>query len=195
MNRATDLWVRSARTWAPALAFLLVNLGLLLGYRVLVQARVTAVTEEAQRQEERLEELVALRESREGALATARGTEQAIAELRAETFGREAERLTLVMARVKELLRQAGLSGPKSINYSEEPFPEYGFVVKTIDFGVQGSYEQLRRFINFLELSETFLTLEEIGVNESDAGTLSVRLRLSTLFDAPETRGTGRAAG
>ena len=193
MSRTIDLWLRRAKLWGPALAFLLVNLGLLLGYRVLVQARVAAVTDDARRQEQELAELVELRQDRERLLTTAQSTEEAIASLRSEGLGTEAAGLTRIMSRVKELLTRAGLSGPRSITYSEQPLPEYGLVVKQIAFGFQGSYEQLRRFINFLELSESFLTVEEIAVSEGEDGTLSVRLRLSTLFDAPELLARGSA--
>lgn len=187
MRPRLDPWLRRVKLWAPALAFVLVNLALLLGYQIVVQARVAAVTSELEGGQQELAESVERRQEREGFLATARRTEQAVRDLRTETLGTEAARLTEIMLRVKQLLRQAGLSGPASIRYQDEALPEYALDRKTISFGVSGSYEQLRRFINFLELSESFLVLEEVSVSEVEGGNLEVRLRLSTLFDAERT--------
>ncbi|MDX1632632.1 MAG: hypothetical protein R3234_12255 [Thermoanaerobaculia bacterium] len=185
MNRLVDLWSRRAKLWASALVFLLLNLGLLLGYRVVIQARIAAVSGALEERQEELADLTSRREQRESLVARAVTTEDAIQRLRLERLGTEAERLTEIMLRVKNLLSRAGLDGPESIRYAEEPVEEHGLVRETISFGVRGDYEELRRFINFLELSERFLILEEIGVTESDPGVLSVRLRLSTLFHAP----------
>lgn len=186
MNRIVDLWLRRANLWVSALAFLLLNLGLLLGHRVVVQARVAAVNGALEERQEELAALTSEREEREKLVSTAVAIENAIERLRVDGFGTEAARLTEIMLRVKNLLSRAGLDGPQSIRYTEEPVEDHGLVRKTIGFGVAGSYEELRRFINFLELSERFLILEEIGVSETDDGVLNVRLRVSTLFHAPQ---------
>ena len=65
-------------------------------------------------------------------------------------------------------------------------------IKRTITFGVDGDYRQLRKFINFLELSHSFLILEEIGLrgDEQPTPTLRISLRLSTLF----AEGSGAAS-
>ena len=51
-----------------------------------------------------------------------------------------------------------------------------------MDFGVRGSYVALRRLINLLELSDSFLMLEEINLSGRGSEELQITLRLSTLF-------------
>ena len=83
---------------------------------------------------------------------------------------------------VWELTSTVGLQ-PSSINYPEDPIVEYGLVKRTFSFTVRGNYAQLRRLINLLELTDSFLTLEEVQLagRGSDAQ-LRIGLRLSTLF-------------
>ena len=55
---------------------------------------------------------------------------------------------------------------------------------RTITFSVDGSYAQLRQLINFIELSDSFLILDEVSLRGNDVeGTpLRISLKLSTLF-------------
>jgi hypothetical protein len=58
----------------------------------------------------------------------------------------------------------------------------YGLVRRSIVFTVNGTYEELRRFVNFLELSDNFVTLEDVGLSErGSGGDLRIALRLSIL--------------
>ena len=79
---------------------------------------------------------------------------------------------------------RAGLD-PPTIHYPDEPIRSYGLVKRSIVFGVDGTYLALRRFINFLELTDSFVTLEEIRPSErssTQGSRLSINLRVSTLF-------------
>jgi hypothetical protein len=57
----------------------------------------------------------------------------------------------------------------------------------SITFGVQGTYEQARRLINLLELSRQFVIIESIMLNAADDQTLSLNLRLKSIFRDEET--------
>ena len=97
---------------------------------------------------------------------------------------------------VKELASNSGLQPAESISYPEESIEDYGLTKRSLVFSVQGSYAQLRRFINLLELSETFVVLEQINVSGVSPN-LTVSLRISTLFsgkDRPTTREERRSS-
>jgi hypothetical protein len=50
----------------------------------------------------------------------------------------------------------------------------------SITFSVDASYDQIRRMINLLELSQQFVIIEEVSLNSG--GDKSLNLRLKTLF-------------
>jgi hypothetical protein len=60
-----------------------------------------------------------------------------------------------------------------------------------ITFTVQGNYQQIRRLINLLELSDQFIIID--GINLAGSGgsdsTLTMNLRLKTLFREPPRGG------
>ena len=61
-------------------------------------------------------------------------------------------------------------------------------------FTVEGNYTQLRRLINQLETTDTFVVLESISLSEATPN-LRIDLRLSTLFSDGESRATSQEAG
>jgi hypothetical protein len=72
------------------------------------------------------------------------------------------------------------------VSYPTEPLEAYGLRRRAFVFSVQGTYPDLRKFINLLELSDTFLTLEQVTLSESSGGALGIQLRVSTLFATGE---------
>ena len=77
--------------------------------------------------------------------------------------------------------------------YPGEALEEFDLVRRSIVFSVEGSYQQLRRFIHSLERSDQFLILDEVGASDrgDEGSNLRVRLRVSTLF--VEESGNGEA--
>ena len=91
-------------------------------------------------------------------------------------------RLTAVISEVKDLARRAGLE-PGSISYPSEPVEKFDLSTRFMVFSVDGRYAQLRRLINFLELSDMFLVVNEISLSGHGNGeSLRISLRLSTTF-------------
>jgi len=91
-----------------------------------------------------------------------------------------------VIAEVKDLARRAGLE-PKSISYPSQAVAEFDLSIRYMVFSVTGSYSQLRRLINFLELSDMFLVLNEISLGGHGNGEdLRISLRLSTVFSSKQ---------
>jgi hypothetical protein len=67
-----------------------------------------------------------------------------------------------------------------------------------VSFNVEGTYEQVRRLINFLELSDQFIIIDQIALGAAGGETtdrLNMTVRVKTLFrDTPAAAGTARAA-
>lgn len=176
-------WRRHPRLWVPAAVFLLVNLGFLGAYRL-------ALAEEAElgrglldRRGAELQRTQELRQALEVAWEDARAAENGLADFYSDRLATEERMLTTVIAKVKGLAAQAGLE-PAAIKYDKDEIQLQDLIQRRIVFGVDGTYGQLRQFINFLELSESFLILEEVSLGSRDegSGVLGIDLTISTMF-------------
>lgn len=184
MTDRLALFRERAAVWVPALAFVVLNLAGLAAYRVVYAGRALGLGAQLERAEARLAALEAQRGELDDLVAQARENRRGVAELYQARLATEEERLTKIIAEFKELAQRAGLR-PAAISYPQESLEDYGLVKKAIIFGVDGTYQQLRQFINFLELSESFITLEEVSLSEAGrGGRLRIDLRLSMLFAA-----------
>ena len=99
------------------------------------------------------------REELEAYVDDASRSRDGIYELYRESFSTERERLTDMLRHVKDLASTAGLR-PDTFSYPEEQLESFDLVRKRVVFSVEGGYNDLRRFINMLELSEQFVTLD-----------------------------------
>ena len=182
-GRGAELWWERRRLWLPAAIFALVAVALLIGYRVALAGRLGLQARAVEERERTLADLTRQRQDSERLLARARATRLALDGLYGEALGSQARRLTAVIAQVKALARQAGLSGVEAISYQDQPVEELPLVGKSIVFIARGDYGQLRSFINLLEVTDSFITLEEIRVHgDTGRGELALQVRLSTLF-------------
>lgn len=183
MSARLPAWAARWRLWAPALAFFLVNVGLLLVYLTAFAGRVDRLRGAVETRAAEVGELEGRRAQLEELVARADRSREALGAFYGTRLASERERLTKVIAEVKELAGRAGLD-PATISYPEEHLDDYGLVKKSFVFGVEGDYQELRRFVNFLELSPTFLALEQVSL--SDAGRratgLRINLRLAAYF-------------
>jgi hypothetical protein len=181
---------RHWKLWLPPLVLVLLNLGVLSAYRVLYAGGVGQLRTQVESERQRLERLTAQRGELEALVARGRASREGIERLYTQSFGTESERFTDWIREIKQLAEQSGLA-PSSISYPREDLVDYGLQKRSFVFPVQGSYASLRRFINFLELTETFVVLEGIEMNESEPQ-LNISLSLSTLFaEGPAPRRGG----
>ncbi len=195
---AYGLWQRRLWIWLPpavALAAAILFLAYLgRGVRARganLDSSLEAVGREHHEAKAKLEHLEKLAAS---ALAS-RGQMDTLME---EKFSTESGRFTDLIREIKLLAEHAGLD-PRDIGYPEEKLAEYGLVRRSFVFRVKGSYSNLRAFLYLLELSPSFVTVDQIEVSElSGARGLGVSLRLSTFFSAPQetpaTRGSRPAS-
>ncbi len=175
-------WRARTRWWVPALIFLLANVLLLSGYRLVLAGQAQLRASRIERSQSETVRLNADRERLEMELEQARESHDAIDNFYTDRLSSENIRLTRILAEVKELATRAGLQ-PNSINYGREEIEDHGLLRRSIEFNVEGSYLEFRRFVNLLELSDSFLTLEQVGLRESnDGGDLRIAVTVSTLF-------------
>jgi hypothetical protein len=200
MRSPGEIWRQRLWVWVPALVFFLANATAYTVYRFGFADRVASLRQDLKDERERLDPLVARKKKLEGLLARSASNEVEIRKLYSETFATRKQRLTEITTEVKTLARKAGLD-PKSLTYPEQKIQRYGLIKRSFVFSVEGNYLELRKLINLLELSDSFLTLEEVTLSEGTAGQparagrggqaatpekpgseLRINLTLSTLF-------------
>lgn len=185
MKHPFEAWRRRLRLWTVPLVFFTLNLAGFLVYRTVFSGNVETLQELVETAARDREAIARERETSIAYLERVARRRQAVERLYTDYFATEDERLTTAIREAKSLARQAGLT-PKTINYPDTPLEGQDMVQQRIVFPVEGTYEELRRFINFLELSEQFLTLEKVSLNDSrgdgPSPVLSIQLELSTVF-------------
>jgi hypothetical protein len=200
MRAPGEIWRQRLWVWVPALVFFLANATAYTVYRFGFADRVAALQEDLKDERERLEPLQASEKKLRGLLERSRQNEIQIERLYAESFSTREQRLTKSQDEVKSLARKAGLD-PKSLSYPTQQIQQYGLVKRSFIFSVEGTYIELRRFINLLELSDSFLTLEQVTLSQgsgsqpaqrgrggavvqpaSEGSELRINLTLSTIF-------------
>jgi Tfp pilus assembly protein PilO len=196
-----SIWRRRAPVWVPALVFFLANLVALAVYPVRFAGRAEVTEEEVTAARQELEALEVRRRDAEAGVASIARARLAVERLYDERFSTERRRLTRMIAEVKELAARSGLE-PRSISYPSEEIEDYGLERRSFVFSVTGTYSDLRKFINLLELSDSFLTLQSVSLSEvggvGGEGRLTIQLQLSTLFateEAPLPTAPRRAGG
>ena len=186
MSGAFTLWRRRLWIWLPPAVALLAATFYLVYFDRGVRARgvrLDARLESAQ--SEHAEARKSLDEF-ERLASAAQTTRERTTLFMEETFATESGRFTSLIREIKQLAEHAGLD-PREIGYPEEDFAELGLVRRSFIFGVQGSYSNLRAFLYLLELSPSYVTVDQIEVHDlSGAKGLKVSLRLSTFFSVPQ---------
>lgn len=186
MRSSFETWTRHLWIWLAPLIVLGANLLFWGVYETSFASRRASLESISTRAAMRLERLGEQSREMELFLSQVEQQKQAIAAIYTDHFATEAERFTSLLREVRQLARQAGLQ-PASFSYPKEEIDDEGLVRRSITFSVTGNYEQVRQLINFFELSDQFITLEEIGLT-GDKGTdrLDIRLSFSTLFVATD---------
>jgi hypothetical protein len=176
---------------------LLIILGILLlgntvfffTYRVQYQKRLQDLDARLHESEDRLQRARNARITAEQQLNAYRKVQQDLLTLYNERWATEPQRLTALINEVKRLAVASQLV-PRTYSFSKVEDREaakasrIGTNTVMITFTVQGNYQQIRRLINLLELTDQFVIIESINLAESGGSdsTLTMNLRLKTLF-------------
>ena len=183
MSSSTSVWRHKLWTWLPAFVLVILNLAFLSTYRFLLAGQAQLRVFRVERAEKELVSLEADQAALEDLVQRAQINRGRVDEFYSRWVATESERLTQVISEVKNLAQRAGVQS-SAFNYPEEDLEDYGLLRRSIVFSVSGGYNQLRQFVNLVELSDYFLMLEDVRLNESGQGnsTIRVRLKISALF-------------
>ncbi len=169
--------------------FLLANLLFFVTYRVRFQQRVESLDARLDQTREQLASARAARTGAEKELAVYRQIITTVDRVYDDWWGTPEDRLAPLLIELRALARRSGLI-PRSISYSQAEAKRDGDTSSlTIAFGVAGSYDQIRRLINLLELSDQFVIIDEITLGKGSGDALYLNIRLRTLFNNPAVPG------
>ncbi len=166
-------------------ALLLANLAFFVTYRVRFQQRVEALDGRLDQTREQLAQARASRLAAEKELATYRQVVTTVDKVYGDWWGSPEDRLAPLLIELRSLAKRSGLV-PRTINYSQADAQKEGDTSSlSISFGVSGSYDQIRRLINLLELSDQFVIIDEVTLGSGNSEALHLNIRLRTLFAEP----------
>lgn len=177
------VWRLHWKWWVPALAFFVANLLLLSADRLVLAGQSQLRASRIQRSQESLIRLVNERKALERNSAQVKASSDELDVFYGERLSSENVRLTEILREVRDMATRVGLA-PKNINHGKEEIDNHGLLRRTLEFSVEGSYLDFRRFVNLLELSDSYLVLERVGLRDTDdsGNNLRIGLRVSTLF-------------
>lgn len=155
-------------------------------YRVHYERRLQDLDTRLQTAEGRLQHARNTRIAAEQQTAGYRKIQTDLQSLYDQRWATEPERLTALIREVKRLGVVSQLV-PPTYNFSQTIESGKGGGVGTstvmINFSVQGTYQQIRRLINLLELSDQFVIIDAISLGSGGSeNNLNLNLRLKTLF-------------
>lgn len=174
---------------------LLMFLGLLLAantiffftYRVQYENRLDALQKRLAAAETRQLQARAARANAERKVANHRQTQRDIHAIYTEHWATQDERLANLIDEVKRLAVASQLI-PRTYSFTETQPARRGSKLAlgatevSISFTVAGNYQQVRRLVNLLELSEQFVIIDAIGLSAATDQSLTLNLKLKTLF-------------
>lgn len=184
MKDQSEIWRLRLWVWVPALLFFLANAVAFSVYRFGYADQVKSLEAGLGEAQKQLQPQMLKRKELERRLQRAGAAKVAVEQLYDEQFSTRSQRLTRATSEVKSLARKAGLD-PRMLSYPEEAIEDYGLVKRSFNFSVEGTYLELRQFINLMEHSDSFLTLEAVTLSEASQDTgpeLRMSLKISTLF-------------
>ena len=174
---------------------LLIVLGLLLAantvffftYRVRYEERLKDLDDRLTQSEARLATAQSVRTTAECRVMAVRKTQHDVHEVYDKQWATEQERLTALITEVERLAAASQLVPPsrsfaRTVNTQTQRRGRVAAEVVGINFTVRGTYQQMRRLINLLELSRQFVIIDQISISTSDNQQLTMTLQLKTLF-------------
>jgi hypothetical protein len=183
------IW-REHRILLGVLAALLVaNAIFFFTYRVQYEARLSALDARLQQAEDDLQRARSKRIAAEQAVTSYRQVQTDLQTIYNTDWATEPQRLTTLYAEIKRLAAASQIAMPRTFSFTRTEDREMqksggvGTVTVTIVFTAQGTYQQVRRLINRLELSNQFVIIDAINIGSGNTpDNLTVNFRLKTLF-------------
>ena len=193
MISAQSPWRARLKIWLPALILVVLNLGVLSTYRFLLAGQAQIQAGRVERRQARVAELEAERLVLEETVTDVKRNRELVDRLYEGWLTPESERLTAVIGEVRGLAQAAGVEY-SSFRYPDQLLEEEDLVKRSLIFTVEGTYLELRSFINLIEVSDLFLILESVQLTGGSRAGPQVRVSvtISTLFvlDGPDPVGS-----
>lgn len=183
MRSWTYVWRQQLKVWLPPLVLVLVALAPALFYRLALAGEAEFRQAGFQQRASDLVKLRADRERLEEFVAQVGSGRADVDGFFGERLGTEEQQLTAVISWIKKQARRSGMM-PGVINYEREVVEEQQVLRRSLVFTVEGDYLSLRKLLNAFELSEFFITVEEVTLRGGEGGTLRINLRIATYFIA-----------
>lgn len=190
------MWREHKLSLSVLAVLLLGNVFFFFTYRVQYQNRLSdldARLEEAQR---RVADAQRARAAAQQQLASYDKIRTDLQSLYDQRWSTQSQRFTLLFEEVKRLAT-ASQFDPRSFSFTRSDTDSAaavgknagaaGSTVVNVAFTVQGTYEQVRRLINLIELSDQFMIIDGVALNgnNADPKILTLSIRLKTLFRDP----------
>jgi hypothetical protein len=169
---------------------LLANTMFFFTYRVQYQSRLDDLDARLDAAEQSLSQARQARLTSERQIQGYQKVETDIAEVFDQHWSTQQKRFTAVVAEVKRLAIASSLN-PLSYTFERSDAGtrttarrknDVGATEVGMSFTVSGTYEQIRRLINLLELSRQFVIVDELSLAASQDQTLTLNLHLKTIF-------------
>lgn len=193
MISAQSPWRARLKIWLPALILVVLNLGVLSTYRFLLAGQAQIQAGRVERRQARVAELEAERLVLEETATDVKRNRELVDRLYKGWLSPESERLTAVIGEVRGLAQAAGVEY-SSFSYPDQLLEEEDLVKRSLVFTVEGTYLELRSFINLIEVSDLFLILESVRLTggSREGPQVRVSMTVSTLFvlDGPDPVGS-----
>jgi len=180
---------------------LLILLGLILAgnvvffltYRVQYKSRLDAMDDRLAQVQGELDSAKRARASAEQSVQAYKKVEQEVEEVLDQHWSTQPKRFTRLVAEVKRLAAASNASQPKTYAFQQGDTKgdtastgsnkDIGAKEVGIGFTVDATYDQARRMINLLELSQQFIIIDQIALaSGGDQDRLTLNLHLKTLF-------------
>ena len=172
-------------------ALLLANAIFFFTYRVQYESRLQSLDSRLDEVSAQLQEARRARMAAERQVAEYKKIERDVNDIYDTHWSTQTQRLTALILEVKKLAAANQLTPPtwsyaqnknSRTSGSGSDNSKVGASEMTISFAVSGSYQQIRRLINSIELSPQFVIIEQIGLSSAADDKLSMNLNLKTLF-------------
>jgi hypothetical protein len=188
------IW-RERRVLLLILAVLLLgNIVFFLTYRVQYQSRLDDMNERLAQAEGQLAKSRQARTHADAQLQAYKKVERDVTEVFDQHWSTRPRRLTALIGEIKRLADASnavphaysfGHSTPESeqkASTGSRRSTSVGAEEVTINFSVDASYDQARRMINLIELSQQFMIIDSVSLSAGDQNRLTLNLRVKTLF-------------
>jgi Tfp pilus assembly protein PilO len=169
---------------------LLANILFFLTYRVRYQQRLEDLDSRKIQAQAQLDQAIAHRNGIQAQLAAYARVRHDIQTVYDERWATQKERLSAIIVETERLAAASQLH-PRGYSFSQELQKDTSLsaTVVHIAFNVQGTYQQVRRLINLIELSDEFMIIDQLSLAtaaEENSGVISLTIRIKTLFRDPK---------